>query len=174
MYTMWLKAHSRLPLQGQAEVPRGWKSVLILAEKMGKELHEAGIDVHSLTDRQLKEKVRKQLQGGSVSLDTPLTKSGHSFRRGVRQWFEAKRRWCLAMLMASILLWGGWGIAVWKEFMLAFMILVPCLFLGSVFAIGVGSTIRSSLLMMLFWSMLGVIINVSVYSSGGFHQFKFL
>lgn len=162
MYMMWLKARFQLPLQGQTEVPKGWKSILVLAEKMSKELHESGIDVDSLTDRQLKEEVRKQLQGGSVSFDTPLTTKGYSFRRGMKQWFKAKRRWCLTMLLTLILLWLVWGFALYMEFDIAAVTLLPCLFLGSVFAIGVGSTIRSSLLMLLFWIVLGVITNLGV------------
>ncbi|KAL7627902.1 hypothetical protein AAE478_002097 [Parahypoxylon ruwenzoriense] len=74
-YTMWLKARLQLPLQGQAEVPKGWRSVLILAETVSKQLKEAGIDPHSLTDRKLKGEIKKHLRGGSVSFDIPLTRN---------------------------------------------------------------------------------------------------
>ncbi|KAI0841154.1 hypothetical protein F5Y06DRAFT_308074 [Hypoxylon sp. FL0890] len=84
-YIMWLKARFQLPLQGQVEIPRGWRSVLILAENMNKQLLDAGIDALSLTDRQLKQEIKKQLHGGSVSFDSPLTKSGYSFRRAAQR-----------------------------------------------------------------------------------------
>ncbi|KAI1380584.1 hypothetical protein F4677DRAFT_403956 [Hypoxylon crocopeplum] len=162
IYIIWLKARFQLPLQGQAEVPRGLKSVLILAKKMNNELHEAGIDVHSLTDRKLKDEISKQLQGGSVSLDTPLTKKGYSFRRGIKQWFKTNRRWCLVMLLTSILLFGLW-LGFFFMDISSTVVLLPCLFLGFVFAVGVGSTIRSSLLIVLCWTLLGVIIDSGLF-----------
>lgn len=163
MYILWLKARFQLPLEGQSEVPKGWKSVLILAEKMSKELQEAGINIHSLTDRQLKEVVRKRLQGGSVSLETSLMKKGYSFRRGIKQWFEANKAWCLTILPTSALVLGGWLFTFYYWDAIAVVILFPCLFFGWLFAIGVGSTIRSSLIMMLVWVVLGAGITLGVY-----------
>lgn len=59
---MWLKAHFKLPLIGYPEIPRGWRCVLLLAEAIRKELVEADIDPSSLTDQELKDKIREHLQ----------------------------------------------------------------------------------------------------------------
>ncbi|CAJ2504377.1 Uu.00g117710.m01.CDS01 [Anthostomella pinea] len=87
-YLMWLKAHLQLPLQEQPEVPRGWRSVLILAETISREIKENGLDASSLTDRELKREIRKHLQGGSISFDMPLARSGYSFRHGLWLWMQ--------------------------------------------------------------------------------------
>ncbi|OTA56503.1 hypothetical protein K449DRAFT_306300, partial [Hypoxylon sp. EC38] len=97
-YIIWLKAQFQLPLQGQAETPRGWRAILILAENINRELRGAGIDAHSLTDRQLKKKIKNQLQGGTVSFEASLTRRGYSFRHGTRQWLRKERKWSFIFL----------------------------------------------------------------------------
>lgn len=111
---MWLKAHFKLPLLGYPEVPQGWRCVMLLGEAIRKELVEAGIDPHSLTDKELKAKIQKHLQGGSVKFDTALTREDFSFRRSLWNWCVRHRWWCAAWLtglaaMLSIGLLGAIG-----------------------------------------------------------------
>ncbi|KAI0111687.1 hypothetical protein F4814DRAFT_460837 [Daldinia grandis] len=137
IYILWLKAQFQLPLQGEVETHRGWRAILVMAEKMDKELQEAGIDARSLTDQRLKVAIRKQLHGGSVSFDAPLTRSGYSFRHGMWQWIKRERKRFLTLLLTTILT--GPGIC------------------------SVGSTKRSRLLMMLSWTTCGIIIGLGLF-----------
>ncbi|KAI1209380.1 uncharacterized protein F4807DRAFT_91772 [Annulohypoxylon truncatum] len=65
---LWYEARSNLRLLRRAVVPKGWRSILILAENMKKEMDRAGLDAHSLTDQQFEDEIKTRFQGGSVSL----------------------------------------------------------------------------------------------------------
>ncbi|KAI1455161.1 hypothetical protein F4805DRAFT_437039 [Annulohypoxylon moriforme] len=158
-YVMWFKARFQLPLQGQPEIPRGWKSVLILAEKMNEEFQQAGINVQSLTNKRLEEEIGKILGGGSVSFDSPLTKKGYSFWDGTKKWFSEKRSRCLVMVLTFVLISGVWvGLLLQEDSLDSLFVMPPCIFFGMFFALGVGSTIRSSLFMALCWNLPAFII----------------
>ncbi|KAI1467583.1 uncharacterized protein F4812DRAFT_401698 [Daldinia caldariorum] len=162
IFALWLKARFQLPLQGEVGVCKGWKAVLIMAEKMGKELRDAGIDARSLTDQQLKDKVRKQLNGGSISFDARLTRSGYSFRRGTWLWMKRELAAFLILLSLMIL----FGIFLFAELsghsnnLLWFVcFFFPISIFGVIFAVSCGSTTRSRVFMMLFWATCGLVIS---------------
>jgi hypothetical protein len=94
LLVMWIKAKKQLPLGVKPEIPRGWRCVLELAETMEAELKTIGIDRSALTDRQLKKKIAKQLEGGSVALQIVSSNQkrptlGERFKR----WFKKERWW---------------------------------------------------------------------------------
>ncbi|KAK0615261.1 hypothetical protein B0T17DRAFT_646969 [Bombardia bombarda] len=96
IFIMWLKSHLQLPLKGTPEVPRGWRALMELAESISRELRMNGIEPRSLTDRQLKRQIYKQLKGGSVSFDQEvLERPGFGFRHGLRLWLKEKRWWLI-------------------------------------------------------------------------------
>ncbi|KAI1800066.1 hypothetical protein F4811DRAFT_54846 [Daldinia bambusicola] len=173
LFVLWLKARFQLPLQGEVGVCKGWKAVLIMAERMGKELHDAGIDARSLTDQQLKDRVKKQLDGGSISFDARLTRSGYSFRRGAWLWMKRELMACLILLFLMII----FGICLslnllsYPDTLLRFVCFLFPLSIfevistvGVISAVSFGSTTRSRVFMMLFWAMCGLGISLGCLS----------
>ncbi|KAI1494595.1 hypothetical protein F5X96DRAFT_616716 [Biscogniauxia mediterranea] len=90
-YIMWLEARFRLPFEGQPEVPRRWKSILAPAEAINKELMESGVQIESMTDRQIGREIYKVIKGGVVSFGVPLPRSRYSFRRGLWEWLKREK-----------------------------------------------------------------------------------
>ncbi|KAI1632356.1 hypothetical protein F4809DRAFT_653374 [Biscogniauxia mediterranea] len=101
-YIMWLEARFQLPLEGQPEVPRRWKSILALAEAINKELMESGVQIESMTDRLVRREIYKTLKRGAVSFGVPLTRSGYSFRRGLWEWLQREKWWCVALFFSFL------------------------------------------------------------------------
>ncbi|KAI2621152.1 hypothetical protein GGR54DRAFT_90698 [Hypoxylon sp. NC1633] len=180
-YLMWLKARFQLPLRGQAEVPKGWRSALILVERMSKELQEADIDPHSLTDRQLKKEIYQRLQGGSVSFDIPLTRSGYSFRQATKNWLKKELRWFISFLIVTFgvspgLICGALALPSlfsWPILYL-FIILSVSLIVGILFAMIVGSTRRGRLLMVMSWWTCGIVVGLAVFAKEYLQVRRFL
>ncbi|KAI1505009.1 hypothetical protein F5X99DRAFT_333900 [Biscogniauxia marginata] len=142
-YFMWLKARLQLPLEGQPEVPRRWKSILVLAEAINKELVESEINIQSMTDRQLEHEIYKHFRGGSVSFGIPLRRSGYSFRRGFGKWLKKEKWWFIALI-----------------FGLFVSILGPSSVLCAaiIFAMAVGQTTKSRILLAMTFGPLGLFI----------------
>ncbi|KAI1770824.1 hypothetical protein F4818DRAFT_222256 [Hypoxylon cercidicola] len=149
--TLWLKARFQLPLRGGAEIPKFWRSLLILAGAMDKELNENEICPCDLTDRQLGSEIDNRLKGGSVSFYMPLERRCDSPRHSFSEWFKKEKWWCLALLTSAAFVY-----PVHRLFFLAaFFAIVAC---GVAFAIGIGKTSRSRILMIMCWFMVGTIV----------------
>ncbi|KAI0011042.1 hypothetical protein F4779DRAFT_637798 [Xylariaceae sp. FL0662B] len=140
-YIMWLKAHFKLSLLDKPEVPKGWKCVLLLAKAMNDEFDNASIDPKALTDKELKKAVNKQLQGGYVPLETASEGISYSFRRQFPKWLAREKYWCIAL-----------GTSVVLQLL--------SLFCGISFALAVGNTTKSRLLLITCWLVLGLIPSI--------------
>ncbi|KAI5925774.1 hypothetical protein F4810DRAFT_658176 [Camillea tinctor] len=146
-YIMWLKARFQLPLEGQPEVPRRWKSILVLAEAINQELVENSIHIQSMTDRQIEREIYKKLKGGTLSFDIPLRRSGYSFRRGLWRWLKREKWWCVAWFCSSlsvlsvplVVLWPFWFVIPSVPYWFCF---------STLFAISVGTTKKSRFLLL--------------------------
>ncbi|OTA92704.1 hypothetical protein M434DRAFT_396267 [Hypoxylon sp. CO27-5] len=173
---MWLKAHSKLPLQGHPEVPKGWKAVILLAEAMNTELSEAGINAQTLKDQEVKGKIRERLKGGSVRFDAPLTRKEYRFRTALYMWFKTNdlgkrisrnKWWWTALLIASVLLLLIMMLAECALTPRVFLIAISsCTILGILLALSIGSTTRSRLFVTWIWIMAGLIVFIGVCASG--------
>ncbi|RYC58451.1 hypothetical protein CHU98_g7765 [Xylaria longipes] len=93
-YRLWAKARSILPPQEQPEQRRGLKALLLLAETTRGELERHGIDVHSLTNKELKREIHKTLNGGSISFNICLGDI-QSPRRSLLKWVARELHWWL-------------------------------------------------------------------------------
>ncbi|KAI8626410.1 hypothetical protein F5Y19DRAFT_222498 [Xylariaceae sp. FL1651] len=92
-YAMWLKAHVCLPLKHQPERPRGMRALLLLAEKVSKQLAESGINPNTMKNRELKREIKDQLKQGSVSFGFSL-RTGFT-RRDFKSWVRRDLGWCI-------------------------------------------------------------------------------
>ncbi|KAI0181064.1 hypothetical protein GGR52DRAFT_522730 [Hypoxylon sp. FL1284] len=160
IYAMWRKAQVSLAVLGQPEVPRGWRSILIMAEQMNRELKAVRIDPHHLTDRQLKKEIKKLLRGGSVDFAFPPSTTDHG---SVRKWM--KSNWPILLLLTLIIGGCNWFLFVvfvveldlWNVFTTPVFYLLVCFILlygAAVFAMVVGSTTRSKFLILLCWTIM--------------------
>ncbi|XXG98960.1 hypothetical protein Hte_005293 [Hypoxylon texense] len=149
--TIWLKARFQLPLQRGAEVPKYWRSILILAEAMNKELNKNEIYPCDLTDQQLGTEIDKRLRGGSVSFYMPLESRYDIPRRGFSEWFMEEKWWCLALLTSAALIYPVYRLF----FLVALFTIMAC---GVAFAIGIGKTSRSRVLMIMCWLILAITV----------------
>ncbi|KAI0457980.1 hypothetical protein F5B21DRAFT_462399 [Xylaria acuta] len=100
-YLLWAKAQSILPPQDQAEQRRGLKALLLLAEITRGELGRHGIDPHSLTSKELKREIHKNLKGGSISFNLYL-RDIKSPRRGLLKWVARELGWWLFIAGAIV------------------------------------------------------------------------
>jgi hypothetical protein len=111
VYVMWLKGHMDLRQQGgKEEVPARYRAVIELATALNDGLQGIGEEPHSLTNRQLKVCIAKQLRGGTVAVGPPLLTTRYSFRKGVWRWIKGER-WWLALAIASSLILATAGAA---------------------------------------------------------------
>jgi hypothetical protein len=107
---MWINARSKLPLEGHAETPRGWKCLIRLVNAMEKELGMKNIQYEYSKDRQLKKQILKVLGGGNVSFQAALVNSnrpsGWLFRRA-GEWavkrFKIDRWWYASMVLSLVI-----------------------------------------------------------------------
>ncbi|KAI3316562.1 hypothetical protein HD806DRAFT_517264 [Xylariaceae sp. AK1471] len=92
-----------LPLLGQPERPRGTRALLLLADSVNTELQVNGIDPHTLTDKQLKQRIHQTLRGGSVSSGFTLReKKARTSQRRV-PWMKFSIVWtCCVIAFASV------------------------------------------------------------------------
>ncbi|KAK3987145.1 hypothetical protein QBC44DRAFT_372434 [Cladorrhinum sp. PSN332] len=89
IFLIWLKAEINLPLPGHQEVPRGWLSLLQMADSLRTECVDSDISVTHTTDSVLKREVPKTINGGHISFDTNW--GGDTGMLSLRTWIWA---WC--------------------------------------------------------------------------------
>lgn len=135
------------------------------------ELDVENIDPCLLREKQLKERINREIRGGAVSYayaDSPP--KFHSIRKSLKAWFKVEKWWFLAMLTATIIystVWmllpyGGNG-GVW------FWVWLWSVWLGQFWAFCIGTTVGSRLLIILFWSFVGGVAvgsSAAAYESG--------
>lgn len=105
IFVTWKTAHARLYFPNNSEVPRGWRAIILLAEAIKQELVEAGIDPHSMKDRQLKVEIEKRLGGGAITL---ANTQNPPRRRYFRELVRRNKWWYAATLISAIFVASVW------------------------------------------------------------------
>ncbi|USP80363.1 hypothetical protein yc1106_07637 [Curvularia clavata] len=158
IYIMWLYTHYTLLLHSRLseEVSGTHRAVLELAAAMQSELDLADLDVSLLREKQLDERIRKEIRGGTVNYANSEEKRGmYSIRRGLREWWRRDKWWFVAIFCMTVLcstLWmAGFQIrgGVW------FWIWLWSIWFGQFWAFCIGTTTGSRLLIILFWGVVG-------------------
>jgi len=140
---------NRLP----EEIPGENRAVLELAAAMQDELDIKDIDPSLLREKQLKVRIKKEIQGGSISSAyLSSTLESHSIWKSVKTWFKTEKWWFLAILITSASCGVGWVYTLWVGIIFTFV----CF--GQLLAFCMGTTAGSRLLVILFWALLGVIM----------------
>jgi hypothetical protein len=154
IYIMWIYTHNTLALRKRLpeEIPGENRAVLELAVAMQYELDIKDTDPTLLREKQLKERIKKEIRGGSISsANLSSTLESHSIQKSLITWFKIEKWWFLAMLSTSVICSTGW----------LFTWLVSCwsfsIWFGQFWAFCIGTTVGSRLLIILFWSFVGLL-----------------
>ena len=153
IYIMWIYTHFTIASnKGYFEEVSGeYRAVLELAAAMRIELDVEDTDLSLLREKQLKERIDKEIQGGTVFRAYPdSTLKAYSIRNGLKSWFKKDKWWFLAMLGTSVLCPIG-IVYLWHWHWFWFWLLG--VWLGQFWAFCLGTTLGSRLLIILVHSL---------------------
>lgn len=153
-YILWLRAHFTFKLRGWDfnQVSGEHKAVLELAKAMQEDLDIKSSHCSLLIEKHLKERIDKELSGGSFSYSPAYPElKGYSFRRGTKTWIKQNIWWFVAIMASTVFCGVGWMahamVWIWNF----------GLWVGLLLAVCIGTSNGSRILITLFWSTLGVI-----------------
>ena len=163
---MWFSGHRVLPLVDEPEVPCGWRAVAEMARAMERELVPEGIDITAMTDKQVKQEVRKRLKGGAVSFENHALSRGPSgLWRGIWAFAKEEKGW-VAMLVVSLAIAlamaGSQDMDIARATAQALGISFGSLAATTAFVVWLGSTLASRLLV---FFVLNIIIIIPCVTS---------
>jgi hypothetical protein len=159
IYIMYLRAHFTLRLQHRTCVPGEIKAVFELSDAMKSGFQSIDQDPANLEEHQLRRRIRDALKGGQIAyhhnLPVPLdSPERYSFRKGVvrwlkrrKSWWKSERWWLVALVIVSTLFSTAW---IYSSGFFLFM-LGPIV--GIIFAMQIGSTLRSRLFIVFVLSL---------------------
>lgn len=132
-----------------------YRAVLELAAAMQTELDIEDTDPSVLREKQLKERIDKEIRGGAVSYAYPdSTLKSYSIRKSLKVWFKVNKWWFLAILSTTIVCSTTWMfLTIYAVFFFWFWLW--SVWFGQFWAFCIGTTVGSRLLIILFWSFVG-------------------
>ena len=136
------------------------------------------IDPSKLREKQLKERVHKDLKGGAISYAyTHADPQTYGIWKGFKGWLKREKWWFSAVFATTVLcstLWMSWNFG-W----IRFTIFLVGVWLGLVLSFCLGTTNGSRALITLFWSVVSAIVTISVfarsdrgYEIGGYYYYN--
>ena len=162
-YIFWLRAHHTLRVREIHEIPGEYKAVIELAAAMRREFSKEGKDPTYLKEHQIIREIRRDLKGGRIMHENPITQqSKHRFRVVLARWFKRDRWWLLGYVILTV---------IWITLLLPglfdraaffFFILSLTTSLGILLAMFIGRKTGSRVLMVLFSVVVGIITACSV------------
>lgn len=159
---MWHRTHFTMALRQRhsGNISGEHRAVLELAAAMQNELDLLDTEPSLLDEKQLAERVAKELRGGAISYAYPKQEL-NSFRamRALRGWFQREKWWFLAILLTSVLASTIWMVPylfiIWVWFIGAWF--------GQVCAFCIGTTTGSRTLIVLFWSAISLVVAGTIF-----------
>ncbi|KAF2728109.1 hypothetical protein EJ04DRAFT_504600 [Polyplosphaeria fusca] len=159
MFIMWLKTHKIRYEQDQHQVAGEYKAVLQLASAIHAnfESHPEGhTNPERLTESNLKTRINTVLKGGVIRYETPPDVGQVKFRKLFRQWL-AREKWWLPVCIVFVLYMGTGFMLELTSWIWSFGAGV-----GIIFAMSFCSTLKSRLLMVFIWSLLFLVLALSL------------
>lgn len=163
IYILWLRAHFTQKLRGResCQTSGEHKAVLELAVAMQQELDIQQVNVSLLIERQLDDRVDKELKGGAMSYAPayPELKT-YSFRKGTKNWFKREKWWFALIVVSSLLsstLWMVYNTGLWRFWFWLFG-----LWLALILAMCIGTSNGSRALIILFCCILDSLVMIGL------------
>jgi len=157
---MWLRTHFTMTLRQRHpdDISGQHRAVIELAVAMQTELDIHDVHPSLLREKQLRERVDKELKGGAISYayskaDLPT----YSIKTGLKAWFRKERWWFSAIVTMSVFCSTFW-MAPWRPGTFWFWCWTFGIWLGQVWAFCIGTTNGSSALVILFWCIISAIV----------------
>ncbi|KAJ4985482.1 hypothetical protein SVAN01_09047 [Stagonosporopsis vannaccii] len=158
IYVMWIYTHYTMQLRQRLaeEVSGEYRAVLELAAAMQSELDIDDTDVSFLREKQLEERIEKEIRGGAVAYAYPSSSSSsasslklHSIRSALKKWFRREKAVCSTFWLVPALWYGSgtWWLWVWSW--------LWSVWFGQFWAFCIGTKTGSRLLIIAFWSLVG-------------------
>lgn len=161
---MWLRTHYMLKNQQRYpdHISGEHRAAIELAAAMQDALDIQDTNPSSLREQQLKGRIEKELKGGAImyaNANAKVEMQAYSIKKSVRAWFK-REKWgfsaivftcILSATMFTVIMFYILGTTDFR-FWVWFWISCFSLLLGQVWAICVGTTNRSRILIILFWT----------------------
>ena len=152
---MWIYTHYAIASNdGHFEDVRGeYRAVLELAAVVRKELDIEDTDLSLLREKQLKERIDKEIQGGAISHAYPDSRlKVYSIRKGLKTWFK-KERWRFSAMVGTSLFCSTGILYLWHGYWFWFYFWLFGVWAGQFWAFCISTTLGSRLLVILFCSL---------------------
>ncbi|KAI0543760.1 hypothetical protein F4679DRAFT_567475 [Xylaria curta] len=147
-FILLISNHARHQYPKDFETPKGYQALGILIESIEEQLLGSDAKVSAVTDGKMRSEIKAKLAGGSISFNPP--RHINAFRR----WFNKERAWfiCLCISLAITLISYPASFAIWDLWIVSNVFFFVSL--GILFAIIVGRTLGSRLILVLCWAVL--------------------
>jgi hypothetical protein len=168
MYVFWTMANVSLQAREIHEIPGEYKAIIGLAATMQREFEKEREDPAGLNEHQITRKIRRDLNGGRIAHDHPITQlCKRHFRDVFAGWFKRERLWLLLFATLTAI----WGSKVSSHSPLFIFILSIVTSAGVLAAMFVGQRTGPRVLIVLFFVIVGLtVIFPSVYIAQGFQS----
>jgi hypothetical protein len=113
---MWIYTHYTMALRNRhpEEISGAYRAVLESTAAMQTEIDIEGTDPSMLSEKQLRERINREIRGDTISYTySNSTLKSHSIREGLKAWFKIGKWWFLAMLCTSTLCLTTWRFLGW-------------------------------------------------------------
>jgi hypothetical protein len=148
---MWIYTHYTIASHARhpEKVPGEYRAILELAVAMRTELDIGDARLSVLEEKQLRERIKKEIQGGAISHAYPDAElKVYSIRKSLRVWLKENTRWFVAMALTTLVCTGLWILMpMWLWLWLL------CVWFGQLFSFCIGTTTGSRLLIISIFSV---------------------
>jgi hypothetical protein len=155
---MWLHAHFTMTLRDRHpdDISGEHRAVIELAVAMRYELDNHNVHPSKLREKQLEERVNKELKGGTISYAYPNVKlQTYSIKKGAMAWLKREKGWFSVIFITSLLCSTLWMPGIMQVYL--FWVWTCGLWVGEVLAFCVGTTNGSRVLITLCWCIVTLI-----------------
>jgi hypothetical protein len=162
-YLIWLESYLALQYFGHENIGGEYKAILKIAALLRDDLVENDKDLDKFTENEIKRHLHYTMAGGSIDHQTTNNSSEFSLRRLIVERLKGEDKWWIIVLIClfiAIPIVMFTAVRLWP--MIIAVIILSCVAVGIAFALYIGHTNRSRLLILTLFLMIGGIVTVSV------------